>query len=161
LNSPASIAADILAINSTLASASLSWLQHHRSEQPSALLAIFFAIISLLNVARARTLWLIPHSTGPAVLQTLILLESAGILLAESFGKKDALRFPEKFQFSGPEPFTGFWNLIGFSWLFGTLRRGYHSILSVDDLPNLDYRLDSETLRESLASTWDKCKSNL
>ncbi|RYP65399.1 hypothetical protein DL771_008344 [Monosporascus sp. 5C6A] len=152
LHTPASVAADVLAVVATLAAASLSWLQHHRSEQPSALLAIFFALISLLNVARVRSLWLIPHSTGPAVLQTLVLLQGAGVLLAESLGKKNALRFPEKFHSSGPEPFTGFWNLVGFSWLLGTLSRGYHSILSVDDLPDLDYRLDSEALREKLAN---------
>jgi hypothetical protein len=142
----------------TIAAASLSWLQHHRSEQPSALLAIFFALICLLNVARVRSLWLIPHTTGPAVLQTLILLQDAGVLLVESLGKKNALRFPEKFASSGPEPFTGFWNLVGFSWLFETLRRGNRRILSVDDLPDLDYRLDSDGLREKLASTWSKCK---
>jgi len=149
----------VLTLIATIATASLSWLQHHRSEQPSALLAIFFALISLLNVARVRSLWLISDSTGPAVLQTLVLLLGIGVLLAESLGKKNALRFPEKFQSSGPEPFTGFWNLVGFSWLLGTLRRGYQSILSVDDLPDLDYRLDSEALREKLASTWSKCKS--
>ncbi|KAJ4287156.1 hypothetical protein N0V90_012554 [Kalmusia sp. IMI 367209] len=152
LHTPASVAADTLAIMATLAAASLSWLQHHRSEQPSALLAIFFALVSLLNVARARSLWLLPHSTGPAVLQTLVLLQGVGVLLVESVGKKSALRSPEKFQASGPEPFTGFWNLVGFSWLLGTLNRGYHSILSVDDLPDLDYRLDSESLREQLAN---------
>ncbi|KAF2253629.1 putative multidrug resistance-associated protein [Trematosphaeria pertusa] len=156
LHTPASVATDVLAIVATLAAASLSWLQHHRSEQPSAPLAIFFALISLLNVARVRSLWLIPHSTGPAVLQTLVLLQGAGLLLAESLGKKKALRFPEKFHSSGPEPFTGFWNLVGFSWLLGTLRRGYRSILSVDDLPDLDYRLDSEALQEKLARTWSK-----
>ena len=150
----------MLALVATLAAASLSWLQHHRSEQPSALLAIYFALITLLNVVRVRSLWLIPHSTGPAVLQTLVLLQGATVLLVESLGKQNALRFPEKFRSSGPEPFTGFWNLVGFSWLLGTLSRGYHSILSVDDLPALDYRLDSETLREKLASTWSKCKSS-
>ena len=160
LRTSASFAADVLAVVTTVAAASLSWLQHHRSEQPSALLAIFFALISTLNVARVRTLWLIPESTGPAVLQTLILLQGTGLLLAESLGKQNALRFPEKFHSSGPEPFTGFWNLVWFSWLLRTLRQGYHSILSVDDLPDLDYRLNSEALRENLASTWSKCKSS-
>ncbi|ORY16438.1 ABC transporter [Clohesyomyces aquaticus] len=156
LQTPASIAADVLAVVASLAAASLSWLQHHRSEQPSTLLAIFFALISLLNVVRVRSLWLIPDSTGPAVLQTLVLIQGAAALLAESIGKKKALRFPEKFRSSGPEPFTGFWNLVGFSWLLGTLSRGYHSILTVDDLPDLDYRLESEVLQEMLASTWSK-----
>lgn len=91
------------------------------------------------------------------MLQTFILLQDLGILLVESFGKQKALRFPDKFHSSGPEPFTGFWNLVGFSWLFGTLRLGYRSILSVDDLPGLDYRLDSEALGDKLASTWLKC----
>jgi ATP-binding cassette subfamily C (CFTR/MRP) protein 1 len=157
LHTPTSAAADALAIVGVIAAAGFSWLQHHRSEQPSALLAIFFALISLLNVARVRSLWLIPQATGPAVLQTLVLLQDFGVLLLESLGKQKALRFPEKFHSSGPEPFTGFWNLVGFSWLFGTLRRGYRSILSVDDLPDLDYRLDAEVLREKLASTWSKC----
>ncbi|KAF2444598.1 putative multidrug resistance-associated protein [Karstenula rhodostoma CBS 690.94] len=156
LHTPASISADAIAIVSTIAAVSLSWLQHHRSEQPSALLAIFFALISVLNIARVRSLWLVPHATGPAVLHTLVLLQGVGVLLVESFGKQNALRFPEKFQSSGPEPFTGFWNLVGFSWLLGTLRQGYNSILSVDDLPDLDYRLDSGALQEKLASTWSK-----
>ncbi|KAK7181162.1 ABC transporter [Paraphaeosphaeria sporulosa] len=156
LHTPTSIAADALAIVGTIAAFTLSWLQHHRSEQPSTLLAIFFAFLSLLTVARVRSLWLVSHATGPAVLQTLVLLQQLCVLLLESLGKQKALRFPDKFHSSGPEPFTGFWNLVGFTWLFGTLRHGYRHILSVDDLPNLDYRLDSEALREKLASTWSK-----
>ncbi|UKZ82921.1 hypothetical protein TrVFT333_010721 [Trichoderma virens FT-333] len=43
-----------------------------------------------------------------------------------------------------PEPFSGFWKQATFAWLATTFRRGYTQVLSVDDLPDLDPKLDSE-----------------
>lgn len=158
LQTKASLATDIIGLVAVIGAGFLSWFQHYRSEQPSTLLAIFLSASFLTGIARVRTLWLMPNAVGPAVVLTLVLVQTLLGLLLESLSKRTKLRVPEKFAESGPEPFTGFWNLVGFTWLLGTLRQGYQRVLSIHDLPALDYRLDSNLIHGSLETTWSKCK---
>lgn len=55
-----------------------------------------------------------------------------------------------------PEPFSGFWKQATFAWLATTFRRGYTQVLSVEDLPDLDPKLDSGIIGRELANTWAK-----
>ncbi|UKZ57189.1 hypothetical protein TrVGV298_011041 [Trichoderma virens] len=57
-----------------------------------------------------------------------------------------------------PEPFSGFWKQATFAWLATTFRRGYTQVLSVDDLPDLDPKLDSGAIGRELAKSWAKTK---
>lgn len=158
LHTPASLPGSIIALVAAVGALLLSWLQHHRSEQPSTLLALFLAVVSIVNVDRVRTLWLIPHSSALAAIQTVVLVLNVSALYLESKTKRANLRRPEKFASSGPEPFTGFWNIVAFSWVLGTLKNGYSHVLSVDDLPALDYRLSSDRLHQQLANRCAQCK---
>jgi hypothetical protein len=158
LHTPASLPASIIALVATVGALLLSWLQHHRSEQPSTLLALFLAVLSIVDVARVRTFWLKPRSSDLAAIQTVVLVLNVLALYLESKTKRANLRRPEKFASSGPEPFTGFWNIVVFSWVLGTLKNGYRHVLSVDDLPALDYRLSSDRLHQQLANRCTQCK---
>ena len=156
VKNPASLAADLLGLIAALGALCLSWLHHRHSEQPSTLLAIFLAALSLLSIARVRTFWFIPGATGAATVLSLTLVVILCALLLESLGKRGSLRHPEKLATSGPEPFTGFWSIVGFVWLLGTVRAGYRKILTVDDLPALDYRLGSNGSHAELNDAWAK-----
>lgn len=150
LHTNASLAADVLSLVATVTAATLSWLQHHRSEQPSTTLALYLSALAMLDISRVRTLWLIPGSSAAASVKTAALIFTAAALVLESTGKRASLRQPEKLAHSGPEPFIGFWGLTGYVWVLGTLSRGYRNFLSVDDLPALDYRIAADKLHQRL-----------
>ncbi|OAA38744.1 ABC transporter, transmembrane domain, type 1 [Beauveria brongniartii RCEF 3172] len=152
LYTSASIAADVLSLVATGAAIALSWLQHHRSEQPSTTLTLYLSALVLLDIARVRTLWLIPNSSAASSVKTVALLLTAAILVLESTGKRASLRQPEKLAHSGPEPFIGFWSITGYVWVLGTLTRGYRNFLFVEDLPELDYRISADKLHHKLQS---------
>ena len=159
LHSGASIPADVLSLIATGAAVALSWLQHHRSEQPSTTLTLYLSALVLLDIARARTLWLIPDSAAASAIKTVALLLTAAVLVLESTGKRASLRQPEKLAHSGPEPFIGFWGISGYVWVLGTLSRGYHNFLVVEDLPELDYRISADKLHQKLQSRLKKGSS--
>ncbi|KAM3495136.1 hypothetical protein MY3957_001558 [Beauveria namnaoensis] len=152
LHTSASIAADVLSLVATGAAIALSWLQHHRSEQPSTTLTLYLSALVLLDIARVRTLWLIPNTSAASSVKTVALLLTASTLVLESTGKRASLRQPEKLAHSGPEPFIGFWSITGYVWVLGTLTRGYRNFLSVEDLPELDYRISADKLHHKLQS---------
>ncbi|KAM3513105.1 hypothetical protein MY11210_003217 [Beauveria gryllotalpidicola] len=152
LHTSASIAADVLSLVATGAAIALSWLQHHRSEQPSTTLTLYLSALVLLDIARVRTLWLIPSSSAASCIKTVALLLTAAALVLESTGKRASLRQPEKLAHSGPEPFIGFWSITGYVWVLGTLTRGYRNFLSVENLPELDYRISADKLHHKLQS---------
>ncbi|OAA74978.1 ABC transporter, transmembrane domain, type 1 [Akanthomyces lecanii RCEF 1005] len=156
LHTGASIAADVLSLIATGAAVALSWLQHHRSEQPSTTLTLYLSALVLLDIARARTLWLIPDSTAASAIKTVALLLTTAVLVLESTGKRASLRQPEKLAHSGPEPFIGFWGISGYVWVLSTLSRGYHNFLTVEDLPELDYRISADKLHHKLQSQLKK-----
>lgn len=156
LHTSASIAADVLSLIATGAAVALSWLQHHRSEQPSTTLTLYLSALILLEIARARTLWLIADNAAAAAVKTVALLLTAAVLVLESTGKRASLRQPEKLAHSGPEPFIGFWGISGYVWVLGTLSRGYRNFLTVEDLPELDYRISADKLHQRLLSQLKK-----
>lgn len=159
LHTSASIAADVLSLIATGAALALSWLQHHRSEQPSTTLTLYLSALVLLDIARTRTLWLIADNAAAAAaaaIKTVALLLTAAVLVLESTGKRASLRQPEKLAHSGPEPFIGFWGISGYVWVLGTLSRGYRNFLTVEDLPELDYRISADKLHQKLQSQLKK-----
>ncbi|QKX54680.1 uncharacterized protein TRUGW13939_01768 [Talaromyces rugulosus] len=144
----ASLAADILNLVGAIGIGLVSWFHHRGSVKPSTLLAIFLGVSVILDIVRVRTLWLLRDVSHAAVVLTLALaLKLCGLLL-ESLSKRKNLYLSENngYATSGPEPFIGFWIRVGFGWLLPTMRQGYHQILSVDDLPALDYRMKSDLL---------------
>ncbi|ATY62911.1 multidrug resistance-associated [Cordyceps militaris] len=152
----ASLAADALSLVATCVAVALSWVQHHCSEQPSTALTLYLSALVPLGAARARTLWLVPHNAAASALQTAALALTVAVLVLESTGKRASLRHPEKLAHSGPEPFLGFWGIAGYVWVLGTLSRGYRHFLTVEDLPELDYRISADKLHQKLQIHLDK-----
>ncbi|KAK9802300.1 putative ABC transporter [Seiridium cardinale] len=150
----ASLTADALSILGTCAAIWLSYVDHQRSLRPSTLLGLYLSVLVILDIARVRTQWLIGHGKGePAVLTATISLTVIA-LLVESTDKKSSME--EEKRLGAPEEYSGFWTRTAFSWLVSTFRAGYSKIISLEDLPKLDTRLESHFLREKLVRTWGK-----
>ncbi|KAL4804941.1 P-loop containing nucleoside triphosphate hydrolase protein [Aspergillus unguis] len=148
-----SLAADCLELVAFLIALVLSYVSHCRSIRPSTPLVIFLSARSLLGIARVRTLWLGPQ-TKAAVPFTIGFVLTILSTILESFGKESLLEV-DKDKDPTPEPFSGFWKRASFVWLAGTFRRGYVKVLSVDDLPGLDGKLDSDAVAGDLQRVWD------
>ncbi|KAK4074366.1 hypothetical protein Trihar35433_3840 [Trichoderma harzianum] len=84
------------------------------------------------------------------ILMTVNLSLTLFALLLESIEERKRL------SNGSPEEFSGIWARISFSWLLPLLKTGYDKVLSQDDLPNLDTRLQSRVLRRQLITTWSK-----
>ncbi|KAL7947355.1 P-loop containing nucleoside triphosphate hydrolase protein [Trichoderma barbatum] len=145
-----SLAADILSSTATIAAFFLSRASHGRSLRPSTVLDLYLSISSILNIARTRTLWLLAAGSPVPILMTLNLSLTLFALILESIEERKRL------SNGSPEEFSGIWSRISFSWLIPLLKTGYDKVLSQEDLPNLDTRLQSRLLRHQLITTWSK-----
>ncbi|PTB72853.1 P-loop containing nucleoside triphosphate hydrolase protein [Trichoderma longibrachiatum ATCC 18648] len=145
-----SLPADILSATATVLAFFLSRASHARSLRPSTVLDLYLSLSSLLNIARTRTLWLLAAGTPVPILMTVNFSLTLFALVLESVEERKRLAN------GSPEEFSGIWARISFSWLFPLLKRGYAEVLSQDDLPNLDTRLQSRLLRRYLITSWSK-----
>jgi ATP-binding cassette, subfamily C (CFTR/MRP), member 1 len=166
--SGASVAADTLGTIASIAACSLSLLRHQRSSRSSTVLSLYLSVAILLDIARTRTLWLVSRNAGssqPAAAMTAVLAISSVALFFESLETKwltlssktkDADQ--EKVS-SFPEQYIGLWSRTVFAWLAATFRLGYTRIISVEDLPHLDRKLESHVTHDRLAQSWATCES--
>ncbi|KAL6871928.1 P-loop containing nucleoside triphosphate hydrolase protein [Trichoderma novae-zelandiae] len=145
-----SLPADTLSSTATVIAFFLSRASHARSLRPSTVLDLYLSLSSLLNIARTRTLWLLAAGTPVAILMTVNLSLTLFALVLESIEERKRL------SNGSPEEFSGIWTRISFSWLLPLLKKGYAKVLSQDDLPNIDTRLQSRLLRRQLVTTWSK-----
>ncbi|OJJ73699.1 hypothetical protein ASPBRDRAFT_41400 [Aspergillus brasiliensis CBS 101740] len=153
LHDKMSIPADVLELLAIVGAIALSLLHHTRSIRPSTLLVCFLSARSLVDIARVRTLFLMPDATRAAIPFTLGLVLTLLSTVFESIGKESALvKASEKP--ATPEPFSGFWKRAAFAWLTGTFQQGYSKVISVQDLPELDPKLDSQVVAGQLQAVW-------
>ncbi|KAI6782255.1 Leucinostatins biosynthesis cluster protein H [Emericellopsis cladophorae] len=142
-----------LVLVASIAFAVLSTLKQRASLRPSLLITAYLSLSVLLDVARARTLWLSPSvSTSTRSVLTASLALRALILLLESTEKRSYL-LPE-YRSVAAETTSGPINTSLFWWLNPLFLRGYRSLLDYDHLGRLDEELDSERLGVRLRHAW-------
>ena len=154
----ASIAADVLSALATLAAVVLSFVSHQRSQRPSTILNLFLSVSILLNAARTRTLWLLPRNVGnsrAATAMSIVLSLFLVSLALESVETKAKI-----LKAGSPEQHSGIWPRTCFTWLASTFRTGYAQVLTLDDLPPLDTKLESQAMCERLIEAWKRCKTH-
>ncbi|SPO04398.1 related to ABC multidrug transporter [Cephalotrichum gorgonifer] len=159
----ASLPGDILQLVSFAAATVFSYMHHYRSIRPSTLLSLYLPTLILLDVARLRTLWLIPTAQQESIVFTLVLGGTLFSFILESSGKERILVTKEGAP-KTPEAYSGFWRLMSYSWLKGTFLDGYLRIMTVMDLPEVDSDLSRAAVHEELAITWenaDKLKRHM
>ncbi|KAB8258546.1 ABC transporter [Aspergillus pseudonomiae] len=150
----ASIAADVLSALATLAAVVLSFVSHQRSQRPSTILNLFLSVSILLNAARTRTLWLLPRNVGnsrAATAMSIVLSLFLVSLALESVETKAKI-----LKAGSPEQHSGIWPRTCFTWLASTFRTGYAQVLTLDDLPPLDTKLESQAMCERLIEAWKR-----
>ena len=86
-----------------------------------------------------------------------ILALTAVALMVEPI-ERSSKTLSDKSQYS-PEQYSSFWNRAIWAWLAATFRVGYAKVISVDDLPHLDTKLESHQVHHELLVTWDRGKA--
>ncbi|KAK3690284.1 ABC transporter [Podospora appendiculata] len=164
--------ADALASVATLAACLLSVLSHQRSLRAPTILSLYLSASVLLGIARTRTLWLLSNISGgprvPAIVMAVALALSLGALVLDSLGSGTQTARPSTASVgsesdtkaaaaaAAPEQYSGFWPRTFFAWLASTFWKGYVKVISLDDLPPFDTRLESKDMLERLESAWTK-----
>lgn len=164
--SDASLAADVLTSAAALTAWPLSLLTYKRSLRPLTILSLYLSASVLLGVARTRTLRLLTdnvYGSRAAVAITVCFFFSLVALILESTEKSHSTETwvahnAEEKKVGAPEQYAGFWSRTSFSWLAATFRRGYVKVVSLDDLPILDAKLESHRMYKKLSKTWSKCE---
>ncbi|KAL8804260.1 MAG: hypothetical protein Q9200_005900 [Gallowayella weberi] len=125
-----------------------------RAVRPSALLNAYFLSSLVFDIARIRTLLVIPDNRVIAIVFTMTVALKFLILLLEAKEKRGLLQ--PMYAHYPPEATSGIFGQNFFWWLNPLLRKGFCKVLSVDDLFPVDEDINSEALRRRLQSIWDK-----
>jgi ATP-binding cassette, subfamily C (CFTR/MRP), member 1 len=127
--------------------------------RPSTLLCVYLGISTLLDVARARTLFFVPGSQTVARVFLVSLVIKVLIFTLEVTEKRRLLQ--GKWQGASPEDESGIINRALFLWLNKTFVRGFRTLLTVDMLTPLDSDLLSASKPLKLMKRWEQSKSTL
>ncbi|RLM01880.1 hypothetical protein CFD26_103018 [Aspergillus turcosus] len=156
LRTRATIPSGVLSVVSTASTAVLSSWQHRRSWRPSILLGLYFPVVILCDVARARTLWLVSSSSSPTVpsMFTAATFMTVLLLILEERRKKGIAS-----DASAPtrETKSGVWDRTFFIWLLPVFRRGFRGLLTIDDLAEVDAELQADVLYHKLSKSLMNC----
>jgi hypothetical protein len=128
----------------------LTFINHHHSLQSPTSVTIYLSFYTLLGVVRAQTAWHIDKTIALVIIASIAL--SLLVVLLQSIGISNGYEPLQR----PLEDHCGFWNRVTFSWLVPTLRLGYSNVLTVDDLPLIDYRMGSAQTLHKLLRVWNR-----
>ncbi|EAW21065.1 putative ABC transporter [Aspergillus fischeri NRRL 181] len=150
------ITSSILQLISALFMLAVSLVDHSRSPRPSMLLNSYLILTLLLDIARARTLFL---SSGPGseIIYSSIFCASVGlktaILLLEACQKARWVTWDATKH--SPEETSGIFSLGVFFWLNKLFLAGYRHTFTIETLYPLDSSFDAQALHEGFAKKMD------
>ncbi|KAJ6021906.1 ABC transporter integral membrane type 1 [Penicillium herquei] len=154
LHTKLSIPAAALNLAATLSAIILSFLEDQRTIQPSDTLIVYFSALCILYIPYLRTLWLIPSIPIPRGLFTAIYIIIILINILESTRKVNFLQ--PLYKNVSIEMIHGFWGRNLFVWVLPLFRNAYSSIISLEDLPDVDSTLLGHCAEARLAQTWSR-----
>ncbi|KAH8879372.1 ABC transporter [Thozetella sp. PMI_491] len=134
--------------------AALSWLEDSRSVRPSTLLTLYLFSTIILDLAQARSLWLLGNDNTLAGLFSANLAVKLALLILEAQQKRDYLKQP--YQNLSPESTSGIISRSFLFWINVLFQRGFRTSISSEDLFPLDEDLSSEKLKARLQDAWNK-----
>ena len=152
----ASIATNALTAVGALVLCVLSYAEHTRSVKPSLFLTIYLFPTLLFDIARTRTLWLrlvSQEERGIAIVSSVAVATKFLLLILESTEKRSIHR--HEYKSYPPEATAGIFNRAFFLWLNSLFKKGFSSLMSVDDLFTLDKQMDSKRLQDNLETEWN------
>lgn len=152
LHTKISTPAAAINIATTLAAIILSFLEDQRAIQPSDTLIVYFSALSILYIPHLRTLWLIPSIPVLRGLFTAIYIIVIMITILESARKVNFIQ--PLYRNVAVEKVHGFWGRNLFVWVLPLFQNAYKTIISLDDLPDVDSTLLGQYAEARLAQTW-------
>lgn len=154
LRTRATIAAAALDLTALVAIGLLSPLEHSKSLRPSILLSVFLFFTTILDIARARTEWLLPGSSViPAVFVAGLVVKSL-LLVLEALSKANYTQAPDT-----PEQTSGIYSLSFFAWLNPLIYQGNRGNLTVQGLYPVDTDISSASVDVRVQKQWDSSSS--
>lgn len=149
------IAASILKLVVSSVVLYLSYQEHQRWIHPSILTSSYLILTILLDLAEARTLWSrLGDAPITAVFAASIAFKFVILLLRELL--KPLTPITNKW-YAAKESTGGLFSRTLFWWSNSLFKRGHRSILTNDDLGDIDEKFDSSTLLATISSTWASC----
>ena len=147
-----SVPAAALSLVATSTLVVLSNLEHSRSVRPSSIINVYLLLCTILDIAQARTLWLLPVDSSLAGVFTACIAFNIVLMVLESVEKRKFLNPP--FRDYPPEALGGIFNRSVFWWLNNLFRNGYGRILQFDDMYVVDEELSAEILQQRIRTAW-------
>lgn len=135
----------------------LSHLEHVRSLRPSSILSLFFGFTLIFDLARLRTLHLIPENQPVAILFSVSLVGKVIVLALESTEKRHLLK--KGFEGSAIETTGSIFNRYFFWWINDLLWKGSKSTLTIESLPVLADDIRDASDPQDLEKRWENGKS--
>ncbi|KAI0423684.1 P-loop containing nucleoside triphosphate hydrolase protein [Xylaria sp. FL1042] len=154
LQSSVSLASTTLSLASGLSLALLSHLEHSKSIRPSFIITFYLIFTVFLDIARARTQWLLRDVNSIAATLTASLTVKVALLSLEAVEKRRLL--VDGYRECALESTSGPFSRGFFLWLNSLLLSGFRKVLSLADLPSISEKLDSQVLAGNLSATWEK-----
>lgn len=143
------VAASALNFVSALFMVALSVINHSRSPRPSIPLSLYLFITLLLDIAQARTLFLVSHAKPDYTYSSLFItavVVKAVVLVLEAKPKARWVQWDEKVH--SPEETSSLFSLGLLVWLNDLFRLGFAKIMDVEDLYPLDSNMDARLLHD-------------
>ncbi|GKZ21921.1 hypothetical protein AbraIFM66951_007309 [Aspergillus brasiliensis] len=154
------IASSVLQLLSALFMLTVSMVDHSRSPRPSMLLNSYLFLTLLLDIARARTLFLSSSGHGSDVTYSNLFCASVGlktaILVLEACQKAKWVVWDATKH--SPEETSGIFSLGVFFWLNKLFWAGYRHTFTIESLYPLDSTFDAQALHEEFAKKMDYAK---
>lgn len=151
----ATLAAAAITLVDALALLILSHTEHVHSTKPSMVINVYVLLSCLLDIPRARTLWMDGDRSIAAVFSSSLAVKVL-VLVTEAMEKRDILL--SRYQHHPPEATSGIYSRSFFWWLNSLFSSGFRRSLSNDDLFSVDDSMTSSVLRDHLQRVWTASK---
>lgn len=130
----------------------LVYMEDARSIRPSTMLSMYLAFTTVLDLAQARTLWIIGTSLPIAALFATRLVSKVALLILEARSKRHSLK--QQYQQLPPEATAGIVNRSFQFWLNSLFIKGFRNKLTLVDLFNLDQALSGAHVGPMMKAAW-------
>jgi ATP-binding cassette, subfamily C (CFTR/MRP), member 1 len=135
----------------------LSYVEHARSVRPSSLLNVYLLLTLTFDIAQARTLFLQSNISMASVFVAAMAAKLL-LLILEVRSKRAFLKNP--YDQMPIESTSGIFDRSYFWWLNPLFIRAFRSLLSFEDLPEIDIDLSPMRLGKLFQRAWAKrCKA--
>ena len=150
----ASIPSTLLNLLAVLAILPLSYLENDHSIKPSTILNIYLLFSAVLDLPQFRTLYIRDDNVIIARIFGGTLLLKLTLLVIEGRSRSGFLK--PQYQQLSPEATSGIINHSLFWWLNDLFQKGSHTILTLEDLYDLEPYLGAENVGGKLREAWNR-----